>query len=96
MRKLLILAVISIFMLGCGKRETRLEKVEAEQELHKHQKDRQPGESQEIGVSENNSVPQRGFDALRDVKEVRIEENERQEQEQQTLDEADSQESNEQ
>ena len=90
MRKFLIVAAIALLILGCGKKETRLEKIEAEQELHKHQKDRQPGESQEIGVSEHNSVPQRGFDALKDVKEIRSEENERQEQEQQVLDDVDN------
>jgi heat shock protein HslJ len=91
MRKLLILVVIGLFMIGCGKQETRLDKIEAEQELQKHEKDRQPEQSQDIGVSEHNSVPQRGFDALKDVKEVRSEEHERQEQEQQLVNEADNQ-----
>ncbi len=92
MRKLLVLAIIGLFsVLGCGKKETRLEQIEAEQELQKHEKDRQPAESQEVGVSENNSVPQRGFDALKDVKEIRSEEHERQAQEQQVINDADNQ-----
>ena len=80
MRKLLVLAVLALLIVGC-KKESRLDKLEAEHELQKHQKDRQPTESQEIGVSENNSVPERGFDALKDIKEVRSEEHARQEEE---------------
>jgi hypothetical protein len=91
MRKLLIIFAAIVLMFGCGRQQSRLEKVEAEQELHKHQKDRPQSESQEIGVSEHNSVPQRGFDALSDVKEIRSEEQARQEEEQQTLDQVDNQ-----
>ncbi len=90
MRKLLVLAVLALLVVGC-KRESRLDKMEAEHELQKHQKDRQPAESQEIGVSENNSAPQRGFDALKDIKEVRSEEHARQEEEEKVMDSVDNQ-----
>jgi hypothetical protein len=89
MRKVLILAILPLLMFGC-KKESRLDKIEAEHELQKHQKDRQPTESQELGVSENQSVPQRGFDAYKDMKEVRSEEHARQEEEQKTMDEIDN------
>jgi hypothetical protein len=90
MRKLLVLAVLALLIVGC-KKESRLDKIEAEHELQKHQKDRQPAEPQEIGVSENNSAPQRGFDALKDIKEVRSEEHARQEEEEKLMDNVDNQ-----
>ncbi len=84
MRKLIALLIVCLAFLGCSKKEeSRLEKIEAEKNKQKQ------NEAREIGTTAPDSVPQRGFDALRDIKELRQEEHDRQEVEKEMIDQVD-------
>jgi hypothetical protein len=86
MQKLIPILILSLVLIGCSKKEERpLDKMLGEKQK------KEQGENYEVGTTEPAEHYQRGFDAYKDIKEIRKEEQDRQEEQKQTMDDVDNQ-----
>ncbi len=89
MQKLIPILILSLVLVGIGcsrkKEERPLDKMLGE----KQQKEE--GENYEVGTTDPAEHYQRGFDAYKDIKEIRKEEQDRQAEQKQTVDDVDNQ-----
>jgi outer membrane PBP1 activator LpoA protein len=89
MRKLLPVLILSLILIGCSKKE---EERPLDKMLGEKQKKSQ-SESYEVGSTDPDPAGhyQKGFDAYRDIKDIRKEEQDRQAEQKETIDEVDNQ-----
>jgi uncharacterized protein YcfL len=87
MRKLLLVLILSLIFVGCSQKE---EERPLDKMLGEKQK-KSESESEEVGTTTPADHYQRGFDAYKDIKDIRKEEQDRQEQEKETIDQVDNQ-----
>ncbi|MCI0443242.1 hypothetical protein L0244_19775 [bacterium] len=87
MQKLIPVLILSLGLIGCSKKkeERPLDKMLGEKQK------KEQGENYEVGTTEPAEHYQRGFDAYKDIKEIRKEEQDRQEEQKQTMDDVDNQ-----
>lgn len=87
MQKLIPILILSLAFIGCSKKaeERPLDKMLGEKQK------KEQGENYEVGTTQPAEHYQRGFDAYKDIKEIRKEEQDRQEEQKQTVDGVDNQ-----
>ena len=87
MQKLIPVLILSLVLIGCSKKkeERPLDKMLGEKQ------EKEQGENYEVGTTDPAEHYQRGFDAYKDIKEIRKEEQDRQEEQKQTMDDVDNQ-----
>ena len=87
MQKLIPILILSLVLIGCSKKkeERPLDKMLGEKQ------EKEQGENYEVGTTDPAEHYQRGFDAYKDIKEIRKEEQDRQEEQKQTMDDVDNQ-----